>query len=263
MTTKNNGIIPPHFIYFLEHEEIEVINYKSGDCNNPYSYDRAIVKFPFANTTFDIQIIFSNLDYSLPPDFIPLVNCDQLILNYSSLVKNWNFRESSTLYYTLKKIKEEYTNIMVKKAIDFLDDKNSNHMGDLDGGQNEDIYYYLRDWFNFFYNKSKNVEVYLNFDQKYEMIFSYNVDISIRSRNIERKPILIIVTDMANMTYSISLKVPQYISIDSLDLKFNESFKDLRNFKNIVNKYELNILEYFQKMANRELLTQKILNMSK
>ena len=152
---------------------------------------------------------------------------------------------------------------MVKKAIDFLDDKNSNHMGDLDGGQNEDIYYYLRDWFNFFYNKSKNVEVYLNFDQKYEMIFSYNVDISIRSRNIERKPILIIVTDMANMTYSISLKVPQYISIDSLDLKFNESFKDLRNFKNIVNKYELNILEYFQKMANRELLTQKILNMSK
>ena len=257
---KNNGIIPPHFLYFLENEDIEIKNLKSGDCNNPNSYDRAIIKFPYCNSTFDIQIIFSNLDYSLPPDFIPLVNCDQLIINYTTLIKGWNFRESSSLYYTVKKIKDEYANIMIKKAIYFLDDKNAS-----EDHNHENIYNYLSDWLNFLMNKpnGKSLEVALNFDKKYEIAFSYPVDIIIRSRSIERRPILNIICDMADMTYSISLKVPKYITIDSLDLKFNETLKDFRSFKGIINKYEVNITEYFQKMANRELLTQKILNMSK
>ena len=258
---KNNGIIPPHFLYFLENEEIEVTNFKSGDFNNPLKYDRAVVKFPFINTTFDIQVIFDNLDYSLPPDFVPLVNCDQLVISYSTLVKNWNFRESSSLYYAIKTIKDEYCNIMTKKVYNFLANQNASNYND---NQNEppSIYMYLYDWLNYFMNKTKSLEVLMNLDKKNDFIFSYCIDIEIRSRIIDRKPILIIAIDSKNMCYTINLKVPKYISIENLGLKFNEVFKDIVNFKNIISKYELNILEYFQKMSFRENLSQRILNMS-
>ena len=105
---KKNGLIPPHFLYFLENEGIEFTDFKSGNMNKKENIDRMIVKFPYSSRELDIQIIFDNYDYSTPPDFIILKD-DNFIIDYQEIIKEWNFKESSILYKTLNKIKETYS----------------------------------------------------------------------------------------------------------------------------------------------------------
>jgi len=101
---KNNGKIPPHFLYILESEEIQISEMKSSNMALPESFDRMIVKIPYCNKTLDIQVIFDSINNSNPPDFI-LIKEETLLYNYQELIKEWNFKDSSTLQFCLLKIK--------------------------------------------------------------------------------------------------------------------------------------------------------------
>ena len=105
---KKIGVIPPHFIYYLENEGIDVIEFKSSDFYSKTNYDKIIVKFPYCSGTLDIQVIFDIIDRSSPPDFV-LLNEINSYMDYGEIMKSWNFKESNMLYLLLLKIKEMYS----------------------------------------------------------------------------------------------------------------------------------------------------------
>lgn len=104
---KKYGKIPPHFIYFIENEGIQITDIKSSNMILKDCYDRMTIKFPFCNRTLDIQIIFDYINSSNPPDFI-ILNEDNIEINYIEIIKDWNFKDSSTLYISLNKLKYSY-----------------------------------------------------------------------------------------------------------------------------------------------------------
>ena len=123
---KKIGIIPPHFVYYLENEGIDIVDFKSSDFTSKNSYDRIIVKFPYGNDTLDIQVIFDVVDLSSPPDFIILNECNTF-MDYSEIIKNWNFKESKTLYESLYKIKELYSADQENSLRKIFSDSNRNN----------------------------------------------------------------------------------------------------------------------------------------
>ena len=105
---KKYGKIPPHFLYYLENEGIKITDLKSSNLSLKELYDRMIVKLPFSTRTLDIQIIFDNLNCSVPPDFL-FVKEENFLMDYNEIIKDWNFKDSSTLYNSLAKLKLIYS----------------------------------------------------------------------------------------------------------------------------------------------------------
>lgn len=117
---KKYGKIPPHFIYFLESESVQIKDLKSSNLTQKNNYDRMIVKFPYGSKSIDIQIIFDFLNSSNPPDFIILEE-NNILLDYFYLINDWNFKESSSLYFSLIKIKNSYTQSQNKRLIEEIE----------------------------------------------------------------------------------------------------------------------------------------------
>ena len=107
---KNNkfGHIPPHFLKFLEDEEILIKNFKSSNLKFKDEFDKMTVYYPYCNNNIIIEILFDNINYSNPPDFI-IINNENFLIEYNKIIKNWNFRDSSSLYFCLFKIKKEFS----------------------------------------------------------------------------------------------------------------------------------------------------------
>lgn len=105
---KNYGKIPPHFLYTIESEGIQISEMKSSNLALKESFDRMILKVPYCNRTLDIQVIFDSINISNPPDFI-LIKEENLLLNYTEIIKDWNFKDSSTLHHCLLKLKNLFS----------------------------------------------------------------------------------------------------------------------------------------------------------
>src|SRR5690349_17966260 len=101
------GIIPPHFLHFIHNEGISAEDFRPGNMTNKDVYDRFIVKFPFSIYYISIQVIFDFFDQTSPPDFI-LIRDENMIIKYSEIMRDWNFKDSSSLYRVLVNIINEY-----------------------------------------------------------------------------------------------------------------------------------------------------------
>lgn len=111
---KKYGKIPPHFLYYIENEGIQIVDPKSSNIILKDNYDRMIVKMPYSNRTLDIQIIFDFMNSSNPPDFI-FVKDDNFLIKYNEIIRDWNFKDSSTLYSSLARLKHLYSEAQEKR----------------------------------------------------------------------------------------------------------------------------------------------------
>jgi len=131
------GIIPPHFLFFLKNEGIDITSFQSSNFLLKNNYDRMIVKFPFGSTTLDIQVIFDNIDITSPPDFLLLTNNnEELIINYDKIINDWNFKDSNCLYDCLLKIKKFYEISQEKKFLEIIQIHNNNKKNNNNGDNN-------------------------------------------------------------------------------------------------------------------------------
>lgn len=329
---KKNGKIPPHFLYFLENEGIELTNFRSSNFAGKDSYDRVLVKFPYSYKTLDIQVIFDNLDYSAPPDFL-FLNENNIIIDYSDIIKDWNFKESSTLFKSLNIIKEKYAfeqerkfkeelNKSLKNGpsvsnsfncvnsnVNTLNLNENNHAGfcllENNGYENQDsefmnIFEHIDKIINKLktrFQSYKNIpisctflDLVLNINQmgssnqqcgsnfsnnsnsikpeqkelisKYDnhIIISYPYDFLIRSRNLNRSPIVNIYIPVTyDMRFYMDIRTPHFVSYNDFKL-FNNEFYELKNFNDVLNKFENNLLEYLKEVQLRENIINNIIN---
>ena len=262
---KKNGKIPPHFLYFLENEGIEISDYSSSNLMQKDSYDKITVKFPYSLKTLDIQIIFDNIDYSLPPDFL-FIKENNFFVDYHEVVKYWNFKESSALFNCLNKIKEIYA----RKQESIFHEESQNINLFLDDGNydsnleivltiesiNEIINFIKSKFLSFKLKKNPQIEMVLNYvshmnspsnmsladNMKNSVIISYPLDICIRSRNIVQHPMVNISVPITKEgTFYMTLQSPHYISTKDSQT-FQEEFFYLKDFESHINKFEKNIL---------------------
>lgn len=267
---KKNGIIPPHFIYFLENEGIDIIDFKSSNFDSKEAYDRIIIKFPFCSSTLDIQTIFDNVDTSQPPDFIILNECDSII-SYQEIVKEWNFKESASLYQALKRIKDCYSSDQEKKLNKLIQlyqngSKNSSDQSPLIYIESiitnikKRIASYKQlprsSWFCdialTYSNASKNIGVLS------QVNIAYPLDSLIRSREINRAPIINIVIPMSkNMTFFVDLVLPHFVSREGIS--FAKEMFDLFDFQSHIHTVETSIIKNFNAMHAREKVITKII----
>jgi hypothetical protein len=100
-----------------------------------------IVKFPYSNNYIKIQIIFDFLNNSKPPDFIIIdENNNNFLLDYFYISNDWNFKESSSLYFSLLKIKNSFTKLQNKRLIQEIEKnlKSSEENSNFDMNMNND-----------------------------------------------------------------------------------------------------------------------------
>ena len=264
---KKNGIIPPHFLYFLENEGMELTNFRSGNLNKKDEIDRLIVRFPYSSKDIEIQTIFDNYDYSTPPDFI-LLGEENFIIDYQEIINEWNFKESSSLYKSLFKIKEKYNLLMENKLLNEIKKINNGEFSLQYIGQNssyiKDIYTSLKKKIKTYKKIETNLplEYVINYEKNLsEIVFSYPLDCNIRIRNIKRYLYLNLHFPMNERKFSVSFKLPSYLKID-FGLKFNEYF-DIIDFDEVVQKFENKMIFYFNTIFFRESVVNKIIRSSK
>ena len=276
---KKTGVIPPHLMYFLQNEGIEVINFCSSNFISKDSYDRFIVKFPFGVTTLNIQVIFDNTDISSPPDFILLNNFDYII-DYDKIINEWVFRESSSLYNSLLLIKKIYEEKQQNKLLEIISheiNKENQYQGNKENSNYPyilQLYNHLKGCIEKYRNLPKNnrfldIQLIYNNNEKYSnnlnnkdqltsVKFSYPLDCLIRKRDIIRAPILSIsinVNYQSDFTYELIL--PKFVSHEVINLKKN--IGKLVNFKQHIKYVEQGILDSCEIMRNREFIISKII----
>ena len=281
---KKIGVIPPHFIYYLENEGIDVIEFKSSDFYSKTNYDKIIVKFPYCSGTLDIQVIFDIIDRSSPPDFV-LLNEINSYMDYGEIMKSWNFKESNMLYLLLLKIKEMYSIEQEKSLRNIISNYKENKAlyGNQDNSSNLES---IEQILNFIQEKTKNYKQVIK-DHLYEikMFFggnksksdnkseicidqnkgeicqvniTYPIDYLIRSRDVSRAPLLSLTIPATFETrFSIELILPHFISSELEN--FSKEMCDLRDYANCLNKMEKKVINYFKNMRDREFVISKII----
>jgi hypothetical protein len=277
---KKNGKIPPHFLYFMENEGIEMSDLFSSNLIHKDLYDKINVKLPYSVKTLDIQVIFDNIDCSLPPDIL-FVKENNILVDYEQVFKNWNFKESSSLYVSLIKLKEIYSQ---KQEIIFLEESQNinNFISANNYDSNLEILFTLENIVelinytknkikNYKHTKNANIEMILNYgyhmenlsnqnlmeNMKNSIIFSYPLDINFRSRNVTRSPsVSIIVPICKDATFYMSLIIPHYLSPPSQN--FQDEVFYLKNFESHISIYEREVLNYFKLLNSKELILNKI-----
>jgi hypothetical protein len=313
---RKNGKIPPHFLYFLENEGIEITHFRSSNFAGKDSYDRVIVKFPYSYKTLDMQVIFDNLDYSTPPDFLfvkeTLTNNNiNINIDYEEIIKDWNFKESSTLYNSLNKIKEKYSIHQEKKFKEEIKNsslnsnnnineemENFNLISNRNDSETMSIFEHIdkiitkikSKFINYkqiprsstfldlvlnygVHNFNTNNNLYgqnLNKNKTFEkvkennlrfdnhIIISYPVDFLIRSRNLNRSPVINIYIPITyDMRFYMDITTPHFVSFH--DFKISNDFFDLRNFNEVMIKFENQLFDYLREMQLRENLITKII----
>lgn len=269
---KKNGIIPPHFLYFLENEGIDIIDFKSSNFDSIDAYDRIIIKFPFCSSTLDIQAIFDNVETSLPPDFIILNECD-CIISYKDIVKEWNFKESASLYQALKKIKDYYSNDQEKKLYQLIQKSQKQNESNNSMDQNslifiDSIITHIKQrlksykqlprssWFCditlSYSNQSKDSK------QLSQVEMSYPLDCLIRSREINRAPVInIIIPINKEMTFFVDLVLPHFVSRETIT--FAQDMFNLYDYQSHLHNVESTIIRNFNAMHAREKVITKII----
>jgi len=274
---RKSGKIPPHFLYFLENEGIEICDFRSSNFARKDNYDRVVVKFPYSITTLDIQVIFDNLEYSTCPDFV-LVKENSFPINYSSITQEWNFKESSTLYNSLNKIKECYASEQERKLFEEINDYKQ--LNDSQYGDHASIFLYVEKIIHKLKSRFANykqiplsscfIDINLNYGQhsqkkdfpeKYanHIIISYPADFLLRSRNINRSPIInIFIPITYDMKFYVEIKTPHFVSLG--EFKFLCDFYELKNYDGSLNKIENNLFECLKDLKTRELVINKILD---
>ncbi len=281
---RKNGKIPPHFLYFLENECIEVTDFHSGTLSSigRDSYDRMVVKFPYSIKTLEIQVIFDNLDYSIPPDFV-LTKDEKIYIDYKQVTKEWVFKESSSLYNALNKIKEFYSLHQHKRLKEetskALGNSNNNYNDSNDLG-NTNIFTYInklydriKSRFSTYKNIPKSlcyIDVIINYDSKQNssnnqddrynnhIIISYCADLYIRSRNINRAPIINIYIPITyDMKFYMDVKTPYFVSIN--DFKVPNDYYNLSEASEVIQMFENSLIEHFRLMQLREVFVNKVI----
>ena len=282
---KKIGIIPPHFVYYLENEGIDIVDFKSSDFTSKNSYDRIIVKFPYGNDTLDIQVIFDVVDLSSPPDFIILNECNTF-MDYSEIIKNWNFKESKTLYESLYKIKELYSAYQENSLRKIVSDSKRNK--EIYDGQEGafSILEHVEDILNLIQNKVQNyhqlpkssqyvdVKLIYNNNQKGEnkalinidqnkgdvaqVNITYPLDCLIRSRDIIRAPIVTVSIPINyDMKFWMELSLPHFVAKDNVF--YTKEMYNINDYGNSITNAELKIINNFKHMQNREFVITKII----
>lgn len=269
---KKVGIIPPHFLYYLENEGIDIVDYRSSNFALKENFDRMVVKFPYGTSTIDVQVIFDNLDISSPPDFV-LVKDSDFVYNYQEIIKDWNFRESSSLYNSLNRIREAYSIEKEKRLRDYFNRMKGNIEHDYNTA---DVYNNIERMLSFIKARFINykqlpksscfMDIITNLVKskknpsgiRDDIVISYPVDCLIRSRNINRAPILNIYLNIDyDAKFNVDVKVPHFVGNEGL--KFNQDMLELSNFSTFLMKYEDIITLHFRNMQTREAIINKII----
>jgi hypothetical protein len=262
---RKNGIIPPHFLYYIENEGIDITEFKSSNFTEKDPYDRMVVNFPYGVSRLPIQVIFDKLDYSSPPDFILIK--DSIVMNYRDIIQEWNFRESSSLYTALSKIRLQFSAEQERRLREKTENINAFSYNENNMSWVGKILQFIKSKFASYKEILKSdcvVDIVLGdsdlkTDEKYKnhVILSYPIDISLRSRNITRFPIFNILIPLSyEGHFYISITTPHFINIS--DFKIQEDLIKLINFSDYINKYELYLIDYFKEMKLREVVINKI-----
>lgn len=271
---KIKGIIPPHFLYYLEKEKIQVFSFSSTDFQSPENYDKAIVKFPFANSFLDIQIIFDQFDYSVPPDFI-LLN-DTTPINYAEVIKNWKFKDSNSLYDSLHKIKEEYSKHMITNIKHISTNQRFDHREEANiAGDIIKIIEWLQvkiknytvlttqNSIDVLWNaKYSNSNARGSIDYKFETAVSYPLDIleKINDSGPKTAPRLNMVFNMRNQEgrFDLSLTCENLYVME----RINNQISNVKRFKEDISIYEGKVIEVFRELHSRQSLIKRIIDSS-
>ena len=269
------GIIPPHFLFFLKNEGIDITSFQSSNFFSKNIYDRMIVKFPFGSTSLDIQVIFDNVDISSPPDFLLLTNNnEELIIDYDKIIDKWNFKDSNCLYDCLLKIKKFYEISQEKKFLEIISKSINRNKFLNNNNENLNIYDYLEQLYSYI---KKSFTNYRNLPESSQFIdiqfetenkgdnpklisvqISYPLDCLIRSREINRAPILLININLKNnLNFFYDILLPYFVSSNTIRLK-KESC-NLLNLKPTLKRLENSIITSCIFMSNREKLITKII----
>ena len=111
--------------------------------------------------------------------------------------------------------------------------------------------------------KYDNIEIIKNIEKGKTtvIILSINIDISIRSRKINKKPILNISCNVNEKAFTMSIGVPKYISKERMNMNETNTY-ELKNFKNIFLNCENYICKYFEAINLKEDLIERIIDNS-
>jgi hypothetical protein len=91
------------------------------------------------------------------------------------------------------------------------------------------------------------------------IILSYPVDFLIRSRNINRAPIINIYIPITyDMKFYVDVKTPHFVSIS--DFKINTEFYDLKTFNEVLPRFENYLIDYLKDIVVRETVIHKIID---
>ena len=276
------GHIPPHFLKFLEDEEILIKNFKSSNLKFKDEFDKMTVFYPYCNKNIIIEILFDNINNSNPPDFI-IINNGNFLIEYNKIIKNWNFRDSSSLYFCLFKIKKEFSIRQEKNFREICEEfrifphnKSSFLKNVINIKQKEEILdfcekilFFIKNVVNEYSKISgifKVVDIYIEYDEKNKnephlIIFSYPLDIYLRSKHIKRMPYVHICIPIDNIDkkFWMELTLPNYISKDYFH--FLKEHESLNNFKRYIKGFDNYIYVQIINMNNREEMIKNILNM--
>lgn len=279
---KKYGKIPPHFIYFLENEGIKVSEYYSSYLNQKDLFDKITIKLPYSLQFIEIQVIFDNIDYSLPPDFV-LTFQNNFFIEYGNIIKDWNFKDSSTLFISLLKIKEIYSN---KNEEIFLKEKENIKLF-LGEKHNDDdleilltiegiveIMNCIKKKLNSYKTvKNSKLELLLNYgvhlnnhknldeNLKNTIVISYCLDVSIRNRNILKGPIVHITIPLSKEgNFYMSIENPHYVALQYQNYQ-NEIYY-LKNFESHINQFEKEAYYDYIQLNIREKILSRIVEVN-
>lgn len=257
---KKIGLIPPHFLFFLENEGIKITDFKSSNFTAKENYDRIIVKFPYGLTTLDIQVIFDVVDLSSPPDFVLLTESD-FFIDYNEIVKNWNFRESNSLYNSLRKIKQLYSDEQLLKLKQTIFEKKK--QGDKSFENIEGILNNILKSLSNYKELPKSshfIDVLLTYNRSAitQVDISYPLDCVIKSREINRAPIFIISVPVGyNNNFSLDMSLPYFLSRSTIN--FTKDVYSIGDYKCIIETSEKRVISDFKAMQIREFVLLKII----
>lgn len=265
----NFGHIPPHFIYFLQNEEILISNFQSSSMKKQFDvYNKMIVHFPYCLGYIEVQVIFNMYDNTLPPDFI-IINNGDFLISYKSITENFSFRNSSSLYFTLLRLKQLYSIEQEKMLMCIIKEEGDNQT-EFEGTTNylnyknmvyeyiDKILYYIKTNFSSYVIISKTIQkcdisITKTNDTISKITLSYPLDVYVRGKNISRTPMMNIcipVDSNFDLKFWIELVLPYYTGKEGLNImKENE---ELSNFKSYINGYEKFVLSQIENMKLRE-----------
>jgi hypothetical protein len=248
---KKNGIIPPHFIYYLENEGVSLTDYRSGNLGMKESYDRVTISLPYSIKSIEIQSIFDSLDYSSPPDFLIVSNDDPFYIDYSSVFSNWSFKDSNSLYTALLKVKSLYSKEQERILFEQLD--NTDYID-----QVRKVVSVLKTRLSKYKNSDPNhsVDIVHNYqkDNMLYIVVSFPLDIPIRYRNVRRSPIVNMMIPVNFDSFYITLTIPNYIA--GIDLKQEEY--SLSDFEDVIYKVDKQLQAHFKSMRVRENILARL-----